>query len=108
MYSHGNKEKKFLGYKVPKKPSGTTEILNHQTVRYFKKEGDKVVNFELSDVDLQSSTPQYLQNEMMKSQLPSELQNLMKNYEKIQPLYQERVEANQDHYQQVASWYGDI
>ena len=92
---------------MAKKPKGTTEILNHQTVRYFKIVGDHVVNYELSDVDLQSSTPQSLQNELMKNQLPGEVYNLIKNYQKIHPLFTERVEANSEFYSKVSEWFGE-
>ena len=64
-----------------------------------------MVNYELSDADLQTTTPQYLQNEIMKSTLPDEFVNLMKNYQRIHPLYTERVEANQEHYKQIDEWY---
>jgi len=93
---------------VAKKPSSCTTILNFQTIRYYKLAADgRVVNYELSDVDLQTSTPQYLQNEIMKSELPGEFTNLMKNYEKIHATYQERVEANQEYYDKIETWYNN-
>jgi hypothetical protein len=106
IWSHSKDEKKFFGEEVAKKPSSCTTILNFQTIRYYKvAEDGRVVNYELSDVDLQTSTPQYLQNEIMKSELPGEFANLMKNYEKIHPTYQERVEANQEYYGKIEAWY---
>lgn len=106
IWSHPKKEHKFFGKKVASKPKDATTIINHQTIRYYKlAEDGRVVNYELSDADLQTTTPQYLQNEIMKSTLPDEFVNLMKNYEQIHPLYTERVEANPEHYGQIEAWY---
>ena len=63
QFSHSKHEKDFFGTKISKAPKGTTMLKVKQDVRIYQQISEnETLFYEISDVDFQSSSPQYIQN----------------------------------------------